>query len=120
MAEEVGLDDGEVLGCLDDYVTRSGYHLSGFVVWCPGLSPRITSPAEISRIHLVPLTELVRSDSPRWIRIPESEREVIQLPIGEELIHAPTAALMYQFAEVVFRNRPTRVDQVEEPVFAWR
>ncbi len=34
-------------------------------------------------------------------------------------IHAPTAALIYQFAEVL-AGRTTRVAELEQPVFAWR
>lgn len=119
-AEEVGVTDGEVIGRLDDYVTRSGYHITPFVVWAPDAEPVVASPAEIVRLVPIPLRELLRDDSPRWITIPESDRPVLQLPIGDHLIHAPTAAILYQFAEVVLRGRTTRVDQVEEPVFAWR
>ncbi len=76
------------------------------------------SPREIKSVHHVSLTELLRP--PRWVDIPESDRAVLQLPIADSLVHAPTAAVLYQFAEVVLRERPTRVDHVEEPVFAWR
>ena len=34
-------------------------------------------------------------------------------------IHAPTAALIYQFGEVL-AGRDTRVAELEQPVFAWR
>lgn len=118
LAEEVAVT-GEVLGRLDDYTTRSGFHISPFVVWADG-TPRVASPAEIRSVHVIPLAELVRPDSPRWITIPESDRPVLQLPLGDNLVHAPTAAYLYQFAEVVLRDRPTRVADVEEPVFAWR
>lgn len=119
LVEEVGLT-GEVLGRLDDYTTRSGFHISPFVVWCAGGVPTVASPAEIRSVHVVPLAELVRPDSPRWITIPESDRDVLQLPLGEHLVHAPTAAYLWQFAEVALRGRETRVADVEEPVFAWR
>jgi len=45
---------------------------------------------------------------------------VIQLPILGALIHAPTAAVIYQMLEVVARGRSTRVDHFEQPVWAWR
>ena len=35
------------------------------------------------------------------------------------LIHAPTAALIYQFREVL-AGRQTRVTDLEQPVFAWK
>ncbi len=120
LGEEVGLIEPEVLGRLDDYVSRSGFHITPFVVWCAGQVPTVTSPAEIHSVHRVGLPELVREDSPRWQRIPESDRAVLQLPIDDWFLHAPTAAVLYQLAEVVLRGRHTRVDTVEEPVFAWR
>ena len=52
--------------------------------------------------------------------IPESDRPVVQLPIAAALVHAPTAAVLYQFAEVVLRGRPTRVVDLEQPPFAWQ
>jgi len=34
-------------------------------------------------------------------------------------VHAPTAAVVYQFHEVL-AGRDTRVADLEQPVFAWR
>ena len=46
---------------------------------------------------------------------------MLQLPLGTDLVHAPTAAILLQFREVALRGRTgERVDHVEEPVFAWR
>jgi hypothetical protein len=36
------------------------------------------------------------------------------------LIHAPTAAVLYQMREVVVHGRSTRVNHFEQPVWAWR
>ena len=67
------------------------------------------------------LSELERPDSPVFLTIPESERPVIRLLLGEEgHVHAPTAALLYQFAEVGLRGRATRVHDLEQPVWAWK
>ena len=38
---------------------------------------------------------------------------------GGQFIHAPTAALIYQFREVL-AGRDTRVAELEQPVFAWK
>lgn len=120
--EELGLelDPSDLLGRLDDYVTRSGYVITPFVFWGgadPVLDP---NPDEVARVYRIGLHELCRADSPRFIRIPESERPVIQLPIGTDLIHAPTAAVLYQFRAVAFEGKTERVDHLEQPVFAWR
>ena len=50
---------------------------------------------------------------------PESARRVIRFRHAGQHIHAPTAALIYQFAEVL-AGRQTRVAELEQPVFAWK
>jgi len=52
-----------------------------------------------------------------FLDIAESARPVIRLSIGESHIHAPTAALVYQLAELA-SGRITRVSELEQPVFA--
>ena len=45
----------------------------------------------------------------------------MQLPLGGDLIHAPTAAVLVQFRWVGIEGRiDARVDHFEQPVFAWR
>lgn len=120
--EELGLELGrpDLLGRLDDYPTRSGYVITPFVFW-GGANPELRpNPDEVTRVYRIGLHELCRHDSPRFVRIPESERPVIQLPIGTDLVHAPTAAVLYQFRAVAYEGRPERVDHLEQPVFAWK
>ena len=122
LREEVGLslDETTVLGLLDDYGTRSGFIITPVVVW-GGLVGELTpNPAEVAKIFRVPLDDLEGPDVPRLINIPESDRPVIQLPLLGTLIHAPTAAVVYQMREVVVHGRPTRVNHFEQPVWAWR
>ena len=53
--------------------------------------------------------------------IPESDRPVVQMPLGGDLIHAPTGAVLLQFRRVALEGvAGFRVDQLEQPVFAWR
>jgi len=73
-----------------------------------------------ARVHIVPLEDLDAPDVPRFVSIPESDRPVIQVPLLGSLIHAPTAAVIYQMREVVSHGRATRVDHLEQPVWAWR
>lgn len=120
--EEVGLElsAAHFLGRLDDYVTRSGYIISPFVFWIEdGVEP-MANPDEVGSIHRVSIRELTRSDSPRFVKIPESPDPVIQLPIGGDLIHAPTGALLYQFRAVAYEGQNVRIDHLEQPVFAWK
>lgn len=122
LQEEVGLilDESTVLGALDDYGTRSGFIITPVVVW-GGLVGELTpNPAEVAKIFRVPLDDLEGPDVPRLVSIPESDRPVIQLPLLGTLIHAPTAAVVYQMREVVVHGRATRVNHFEQPVWAWR
>ena len=122
LGEEVGLTLGgdTELGLLDDYPTRSGFVITPVVFWAESPGTLTPNPAEVARVHLVPLEVLDAPDVPRFISIPESDRPVIQLPILGSLIHAPTAAVIYQMREVVSHGRPTRVDHLEQPIWAWR
>jgi 8-oxo-dGTP pyrophosphatase MutT (NUDIX family) len=122
LAEEVGLTLGPeaVLGVLDDYPTRSGFVITPVVVWGDGAGELTPNPEEVMRVYHVPLADLEGPEVPILISIPESERPVIQLPILSTLIHAPTAAVIYQMREVVVHGRATRVDHFEQPVWAWR
>src|SRR5881409_3577185 len=121
LSEEVGLALGAdaVLGLLDDYPTRSGFLITPVVFWGgadPVLAP---NPDEVAYVHRVPLQDLDHPDVPRLVTIPESDRPVIQVPLLSTLVHAPTAAVVYQLREVVMHGRPTRVDHFEQPVWAW-
>ena len=122
LSEEIGLvlDAGAVLGRLDDYPTRSGFVITPVVVWGEGAAELTPNPDEVVRVYRVPLDDLDRPEVPILVAFPESERPVIQLPLLGSLIHAPTAAVLYQLREVVMHGRPTRVDHFEQPVWAWR
>ncbi|MEP9392868.1 CoA pyrophosphatase [Gordonia sp. VNQ95] len=117
--EEIGiaLDDDAVVGLLDDYPTRSGFVITPVVCWAGATEDPTPNPAEVAQLFFVPLDDVLVT--PRFLSIPESPRPVIQLPIVGALVHAPTAAVIHQFAEVCLRGRHTRVDGYEQPVFAW-
>ena len=121
LREETGVAvaPGDVLGVLDDYVTRSGYLITPVVVWGGPVSPAMSGPAsEVAQIHVIPLADF--DVAPRLLRIPESESPVIQLPLLGRYLHAPTAAIIYQFCQVALHGRATRVAHFEQPVFAWK
>jgi len=122
LQEEVGLtlEASAVLGVLDDYPTRSGFVITPVVVWGEGAGTLTPNPDEVKHVYHVPLDDLERPEVPILVTIPESDRPVIQLPILSALIHAPTAAVIYQMREVVVHGRPTRVDHFEQPVWAWK
>ena len=114
----MALDTDDVLGLLDDYPTRSGFVITPIVCWAEEYQEPMPNPDEVALLFFVTFSELLVE--PRFLTIPQSDLPVIQLPIVGSLVHAPTAAVIYQFAEVVLRNRQTRVDGFEQPVFAWK
>ena len=119
--EELGLrlraDD--VLGMLDDYPTRSGYLITPVVIWAEQTRPLLPNPEEVASVYRIALAEIARADAIDFVTIPESERRVIRIRMNGSLVHAPTAAVVYQFHEVL-AGRHTRVSDLEQPVFAWR
>ncbi len=121
LEEEVSLKAGagDVLGLLDDYPTRSGYLITPVVVWVSDIAAMKANPAEVASIHAFALAELQRRDSPVFLAIPESERPVIRILLGDTHVHAPTAAVLHQFGEVALAGRRTRVAHFEQPVWAW-
>jgi 8-oxo-dGTP pyrophosphatase MutT (NUDIX family) len=120
LAEEVGLRLGSeaVLGMLDDYVTRSGYVMTPVVCWAGPAGAQAGTGSEVAAVHHIPLADL--DVEPRLLTIPESDDPVIQLPLLGGYLHAPTAAIVYQFCRIACRGTVTRVAHYEAPVFAWR
>jgi 8-oxo-dGTP pyrophosphatase MutT (NUDIX family) len=122
LREEVGiaLSADRVLGCLDDYPTRSGFAITPVVVWAGGGIRFHPDPSEVAAVYRVPLDELEHPDVPRLRPIPESDRPVLSITLLGREINAPTAAILYQLREVALHGRPTRVAHYEQPVFAWK
>jgi 8-oxo-dGTP pyrophosphatase MutT (NUDIX family) len=114
--EEVGLDlpSEAILGRLDDFVSRSGHLISPFVVWAEDSVTLQVSPDEVDAAYRVPLEEL---DRPGGL----SFKPLLHftLPTLPSTVHAPTAAIIYQFREVTLHGRVVRVADVEQPFFAW-
>jgi 8-oxo-dGTP pyrophosphatase MutT (NUDIX family) len=119
--EEVGVElgEGDVLGLLDDYPTRSGYLITPVVMWAGTTAAIKPNPDEVASVHRIALDRIESDDAFSFTSIPESARRVIRLRHFGQHIHAPTAALIYQFREVL-AGRHTRVDELEQPVFAWK
>ncbi len=115
---DLQLTETDLLGRLDDYPTRSGYVISPFVFWAPPNVEPEANPDEVASIHRIAIRELRKE--PRFVAIPESDRPVIQVPIGGDLIHAPTGAIIHQFRAVAYDGDDVRVDEYEQPVFAWK
>ena len=119
--EELGLRlaADAVLGLLDDYPTRSGYLITPVVVWASERAAITPNPHEVASVHSIALDTIEHDGAFDFVSIPESRRSVIRFHHSSGPIHAPTAALIYQFREVL-AGRDTRVAELEQPVFAWK
>lgn len=119
--EEMGIALGEdtILGDLDDYQTRSGYVMTPTVAWMDDEIDPEPNPDEVEHTFLIDLDELAAAE-PQFETIPQSDRPVMSLPLIGRHIHAPTAAVLFQFAGVALRDDPVRVADYEQPLFAWR
>jgi 8-oxo-dGTP pyrophosphatase MutT (NUDIX family) len=122
LREEVGVElpQSAVLGLLDDYPTRSGYVMTPVVIWGGGRLDLRPAPDEVVAVYRVGLHQLLRDDSPRFLTIPESPRPVVQMPLGNDLIHAPTGAVLLQLRWLCLEGNHDPVDELEQPVFAWK
>ena len=123
LQEEVGLEleDRQVLGKLDDYVTRSGFHITAVVVWggdsaSDQLKP---NPEEVAAVHRVPLSQIAQPDTRHLIEMEPGLPPVLSLAIVDTLVFAPTAAVMLQLARLAVDGEVERVHGFEEPRFAW-
>ena len=117
---KVELSEINLVGTLDDYPTRSGYRITPFVFWAGQKIEPEPNPGEVARIYQIRFSELAHPETPEFASIPESDRPLIRLNLVNTQVHAPTAAVIYQFREVAIFGRHTRVDHLEQPVWAWR
>ncbi len=120
LEEEVGLvvGAGAMLGTLDDYPTRSGYLITPVVLWAGRYASLRPNPAEVASVHRIAVADIARADAVDFVAIPQSDRPVVRVRMDGHLVHAPTAAVVYQFREVL-AGRTTRVADLEQPLFAW-
>ena len=123
MHEEINLslDPGRILGLLDDYITRSGYIMTPVVVWNDTPWGQLhPNPDEVAVISPFGFSELARTDSPRLAKAADGDSQVLSMHFHDDVIFAPTGALLYQFREVAMHGRDTRVLHYDQPRFAWQ
>ena len=88
----------------------------------------LTDPPDPKSGHAISKTDAsvvtISHDHPghatRLLKIPQSDRPVLQLPLLGRMVNAPTAAIIYQFCQVALHGLATRVAHYEQPVFAWK
>jgi len=113
------LDASDVLGILDDYATRSGYLITPVVVWAGLIRACALNPKEVASVHRIPLTEIMRPDAVDFLTIPESKST--RHPRSHQWTLHPRADRRPDLpVPEVLAGRDTRVNELEQPVFAWR
>ena len=117
---DLKLPHASVLGRLDDFTTRSGFVITPVVVWGGRGVELSPNPTEVRSIHRIPITEFLRKDAPILENNPQGEHPILLMPVGDNWIAAPTAAMIYQFREVAVCGNATRVAHFEQPFFAWK
>lgn len=122
LSEEVGLylPPEAIMGRLDTFITRSGFAMTPVVVWAGAAQEMVANPDEVASVHRIPVSEFMREDAPILEALEGSAHPVLKMPVGDNWIAAPTAALLYQFREVCLLGRATRVAHFEQPLFAWK
>jgi hypothetical protein len=88
-------------------------------MWAHDSVQLMPNPDEVASVHRIALSQIARPQAFDFVAIPESDRRLIRYSHFGHFIHAPTAALIYQFSEVL-AGRTTRVAELEQPVFAWK
>ena len=117
MDEEIGvrLPPDAVMGVLDDYVTHSGYRMTPVVVWAGAAVEAVANPGEVDKIFRIPLADAMTDAFVEMIPVEGHEHPMIRLHLGDRHMHAPTAAVVYQFREVALFGRMTRAAHLLAP-----
>lgn len=117
--EEIGLrlSKNDLLGRLDPYVTRGFVAIAPFVYWLENARELVPNPEEVQAVRRVPLSDLYTLRHPILLPGHLPERPVLRLVLGERFIHAPTAAILYQFREVALDGRYMSVAHFDQPRF---
>ena len=98
--EEVGLrlGPGDVLGRLDDFVSRSGYVITPVLLWAGAAREMSPNLDEVQSIHRIPVTEFLRADAPMLETREDSEHPVLRMPVGDSRSPRPRRPSCISFA----------------------
>jgi len=83
-------------------------------------SKLIPNPDEVATISPFSFSELARNDSPLLSDVAGGDSQVLSMHFQDDVIFAPTGALLFQFREVALRGLSTRVLHFDQPRFAWQ
>lgn len=116
-SEELGvnLTREMAIGHLDDFATLGGHVVSPIVFWCAEPLALAPNPDEVHLAWHAPLDDLDRPGSPRPEPHPDGGEPILRMFSGGDWLNPPTAAWLYQFREIAFHGRVTRIDKVGQP-----
>lgn len=107
----------DVLGVLDDFPASRGITITPIVIRLRGNQRAHRNPAEVASLHPISLNRLTAPGVPRWKNAADGHR-LLQVPLRHDMVvHAPTGAILWQFAEVALRGNAVRVAELSEPDF---
>jgi 8-oxo-dGTP pyrophosphatase MutT (NUDIX family) len=116
--EEVGLEVTDVVGLLDDILTGTEFIITPVVGFARDGVRLRRNADEVHSLHRIGLGRLVAPGMPRWVSDGPGA-ELLQYPLRHDMVvHAPTGAILWQFAEVALRGCATRVAHLRQPAFA--
>jgi len=88
------------------------------VVWPRSDTGELAGPAsEVTQVYRIPIADL--DVTPQFVQAPETDAPVIRLPLLDRFVHAPTAAVIYQFCQAALHGSQIRVAHYEAPAFLW-
>jgi 8-oxo-dGTP pyrophosphatase MutT (NUDIX family) len=118
LREETGLQASadDVVGLLDDFSASRGMVITPVVVSLNGPQRARRNPTEVASLHPVPLARLHAPGVPRWKDT--ADGPLLQMPLRHDMVvHAPTGAILWQFASVCLKGECLRVHATLEPAF---
>ncbi|MES0003084.1 CoA pyrophosphatase [Mesorhizobium sp. M0051] len=120
-SEEIAIElsPDHALGTLDIYPTQSGYAITPVVFAITKDQDLCPNPNEVDQVFRIKLSDLSGERSAQFFSENEGGPCLLRFPIFDHYIHAPTAAILYQFIEFV-AGRHQRVDDLSAPDFARR
>ena len=120
--EELGvtLERDDAIGLLDDFVTLTGHCVTPVAFWTERALTLRPDPVEVAEAWHVPLSELLRADTPRLEVQTEGEPPIKQVNVWDSWVNPPTAAWLYQFREVALNGNMIRVDDWRQPSWTAR
>jgi 8-oxo-dGTP pyrophosphatase MutT (NUDIX family) len=103
--EELGIppEQVQVLGCLDDYPTITGFRIRPFVGWIPSEFVPTPDPREVAHHFKAPLELFLQPGARNWVHWADFRRLVRSYVVDGSIVWGATAAILSSFGEILVR-----------------